>query len=260
MAIMQPIFQAIGKQVQIRVRMVLDSAREIAITPVKPSPQPNARSSSFRFAEVDSPVVVTPSIASNSSTPYADAEGWSSAVGRATVGGKSGRVIERLMGDVDKLNRELKYSEAQLQEERSRCESATSSMESLRTTNANLSAIVESSKLAAQRRDRKLEELRVDLLSERVRREKAEKEKGAITSERDTSISQMQKDLVEAKMQAKEASTRYDILARSWRDLDQGHRRNIQEVQTQLQLLPIRKTCRPCPPGAFGSGPRRQQE
>lgn len=161
---------------------------------------------------------------------------WSSAVGRATTG-KSGRVIERLMADNDRLRREKNLLEVRLEEETKRSDSARSAMEGLRSTNENLTSIHETDRSLLGKRDRKLEELRVELEAERQRREKAESETKETRRERDDAVGGLKKELVMAKEQAQRATTQYDVMSKSFRGLEDNYSRQVRKLKSEMKLL-----------------------
>lgn len=161
---------------------------------------------------------------------------WSSAVGRATTG-KSGRVIERLMADNDRLQRELTLSNAKMEEEAKRSEWAKSTLESLRATNENLLAMQEVDKAALLRKDRKIEELRADLEAEKVRRAQAENETRETVTERDEAVGKYKKQIMEEKELAKKSAVQYEILSSSWRSLDDGYRKRTQKLKTDVRAI-----------------------
>ncbi|KAK4545744.1 hypothetical protein LTR36_002698 [Oleoguttula mirabilis] len=99
---------------------------------------------------------------------------WSSAIGHATTAGKSGRVIERLMAENDRLKRELELSVLRAQELEKTLATYKPQMDALRHENENLShtSSVDSGLLA--RRERKLEELKADNIAKTERTERAE--------------------------------------------------------------------------------------
>ncbi|KAK5131871.1 hypothetical protein LTR08_000538 [Meristemomyces frigidus] len=99
---------------------------------------------------------------------------WSSAIGHATTAGKSGRVIERLMAENDKLKRELELSVLRAQELEKTLATYKPQMDALRHENDNLShtSSVDSGLLA--RRERKIEELKADIMSKTERTGRAE--------------------------------------------------------------------------------------
>jgi DNA repair exonuclease SbcCD ATPase subunit len=165
---------------------------------------------------------------------------WSSAVGRASTG-KSGRVIEKLMGEVEKLRRENKLLTVKYDEEARRSESARSLAESLQVSNANLSSICESHNTALARKDRKIDELKADLEAEHTRRVRTEAENKAISQERDEVVAVCKKELLEEKEVARKSSSQYEALSSSWRRLDDGYRRQVEKLQQDLKALEKRR-------------------
>ncbi|MCJ1229406.1 hypothetical protein MMC12_006072 [Toensbergia leucococca] len=173
---------------------------------------------------------------SNPGTPASEISDlpWSAAVGRATTG-KSGRVIERLMGDVDRLQREKKLATVKLEEEVKRSESARLALEMLRATNENLIAMREADRSALARRERKIEELKADLDAEKSRREKAEKETVDTSRERDEIVGSCRKEVLEEKELSKKSTSQYETLSSSWKALDDGYRRQILKLNSAVQ-------------------------
>lgn len=177
-------------------------------------------------------------VASGLGSPTSELQGipWSSAVGRATTG-KSGRVIERLMADNDRLQRELTLSDAKNEEEAKRSEWAKSTLESLRAKNENLEAMQEVDKAALLRKDRKIEELRADLEAEKARRAQAENETRETTRERDEAVGKYKKQIMEEKELARKSTSQYEILSSSWRSLDDGYRNRTQKLKADVQAI-----------------------
>lgn len=161
---------------------------------------------------------------------------WSAAVGRATVG-KSGRVIEKLQGDNDRLQREKKLATVKLEEELKRGESARSALESLQISNQNLSSIHESDKNFLAKKDRRIEELRADLEIEKERREKAEKATRDSRRERDEMVDQLRREAAEDKELVKRSNSQYDMLSKSWRSLEDRYERQTFKLKNDLQTL-----------------------
>ena len=162
--------------------------------------------------------------------------GWSSAVGRATTG-KSGRVIERLMAENDRLQREKNLATVQLEEEVKRSESARSALENFRVVNENLTSMHEMDKTVLARRERKLEELRLDLEAERSRREKAESQVKETRRERDQAVEKLMRELVEEREQCKRAISQYEVLSKSWKGLDESYARQMLKLKADFRKL-----------------------
>lgn len=161
---------------------------------------------------------------------------WSAAVGRATTG-KSGRVIEKLMGDNDRLQRDKTLATVKLEEEIKRSESARSALESLQVSNSNLISIHETDKTFLAKKDRRIEELRADLDAERARREKAEKDTRESRKERDEAVERLRKEAAEDKQQAQKANSQYDVLSRSWKSMEERYERQTAKLKADMKGL-----------------------
>ncbi|KAI4160712.1 MAG: hypothetical protein L6R39_000171 [Caloplaca ligustica] len=205
-------------------------------TPSRPS---LASSRRFQSQPLSGANGVEPSspVPTTAGTPNSDHDSpWSSAVGRATTG-KSGRVIERLMADNDRLRREKNLTEVRLEEEAKRSDSARSAMEGLRSTNENLTSIHETDKMLIAKRERKLEEMKSELEAERQRREKAETETKETRRERDEAVGGLKKELLVAKEQAGRATTQYDVLSKSFKGLEDNYSRQTRKLKAEMKLL-----------------------
>ncbi|KAI9831880.1 MAG: hypothetical protein M1819_004602 [Sarea resinae] len=161
---------------------------------------------------------------------------WSSAVGRAATG-KSGRVIERLMAENDRLRRELNLQTLRREEEQRRSEMARAAMESLKARNENLTQIHETNLATLTRRERKIEDLRMDLETERSRRERIEKESREICKERDETVEQYRREVNEEREKARKAINQHDVLASSWNQLDASYKSKVQALREDLDKL-----------------------
>ncbi|KAL9595288.1 MAG: hypothetical protein Q9219_006541 [cf. Caloplaca sp. 3 TL-2023] len=206
-------------------------------TPSRPSLANSRRFQSQPLSGADAVESASP-IPMAFGTPNSDQHDspWSSAVGRATTG-KSGRVIERLMADNDRLRRDKNLIEVRLEEEAKRSDSARSAMEGLRSTNENLTSMHETDKILLGKRERKLEELRLELDSERQRREKAESETRETRIERDEAVEALKKELLVSKEQAQRATTQYDVISKSFKGLDDNYGRQTRKLKADIKLL-----------------------
>lgn len=205
-------------------------------TPTRQLPQSASRVASPPPSEPD--LSVSASYVSNLGSPASElgSSPWSAAVGRATMG-KSGRVIEKLQGDNDRLQREKKLATVKLEEEVKRGESARSALESLQIYNQNLSSIHESDKNFLSKKDRRIDELRADLELERERREKAERATRESRRERDEMVEQLRREAAENKELAKRSNSQYDMLSKSWKGLEDRYERQTFKLKTDLQAL-----------------------
>ena len=177
-------------------------------------------------------------VQSHTSTPTSERNPlWSSAVGKATVGGKSGRVIERLMSENDRLLREKKLATVQLEEELKRGDSARSALESLRISNENLISMHESDSSLLSKRDRRMQELREELKAEITRREKAEADTRDLRAERDKTVERTRMEAMEDRERAKRSTSQYEMLSRSWKTLEHQYERQTKTLKADLHSL-----------------------
>ena len=160
---------------------------------------------------------------------------WTSS-NRPTLG-KSSRVIESLMANVDRLTREKNLAVAKLEEEGKRTESTRSALEGLRISNETLSSMHEVDKTMFAKRERKLEELKIDLEAERYRREKAEHEIKETRRERDQTVENLKMELAEEREQSKRATSQYEVLSKSWKGLDENYGRQTSRLKADFKQL-----------------------
>ena len=211
--------------------------------PRSPRPQPSPTTKNLNGldrhdypppSEIDSSFN-SPQVLSTMSTPTSERNPmWSSAVGKATTGGKSGRVIERLMNDNDRLLREKKLATVKLEEELKRGESARSALESLQVSNENLVLMHESDTSLLLKRDRRIQELREELKAETARRERAEENTRDSRRERDETVEMVRREAVEDKELSKRATSQYDVLSKSWKSLEDRYERQTKSLKADL--------------------------
>ena len=141
------------------------------------------------------------------------------------------------MGENDRLQREMALACAKYDEELKRSESARSALESLRASNQNLLSMHETDKSLLARKERKIEELKQEFESERLKRENAEAETKESRVERDITVQKLVKENIEEKEQAKRSSTQYDVLAKSWKSQEERYDRQIQKLKGSVKTL-----------------------
>ncbi|KAI9657646.1 MAG: hypothetical protein M1821_002822 [Bathelium mastoideum] len=165
---------------------------------------------------------------SNSNTP------WSSAVGRATTG-KSGRVIERLMAENDRLRRELRAELLAREELQKRLDTARPLNEALQVANGHLEAMRVSDEAVLARRERRIEELRGDLEAERGRREGAERRANEMVRLREEGATTAERKVAEAAERAKNATLQADLLEVSHKQLKGEYRQRTETLARGIQ-------------------------
>ena len=204
-------------------------------TPTRTPPSVKGLSLSPPIQELSIPL--SPAL-SNPDSSFLDSQSpqWSSAIGRAQTG-KSGRVIEKLMAENDRLRRELKVESHKREEEMKRGEFARGKLESLQTTNEHLVQGREIDRAALARRDRKLEELKADLDAERSGRIEAVSQLKIVQKESEQSIHDMRQIVKEETERAKRATSQYEVLSASWRQLDEGYRKKTERLKKDLVFV-----------------------
>ena len=120
-------------------------------------------------------------LTSSESSPSSESVPWSSAIGHAGTG-KSGRVIERLQGDIDRLRREKQLMKTQLDEKEKETETLKARNQSLQDRTSNYEQSHESNLRQLARRERQVEELREELHKERLKIAGAEAQAAAATT------------------------------------------------------------------------------
>ena len=99
---------------------------------------------------------------------------WSSAVGHASTG-KSGRVIERLQGDIDRLHREKQLLKVRFEESEKTSEALLMRNQYLQDRNNNYEQSHEANVRQLSRKERQVEDLREALGRERAKTATAER-------------------------------------------------------------------------------------
>ena len=167
---------------------------------------------------------------------------WSSAVGHATTNGKSGRVIERLMAENDRLKRELELQILRSQELERNLETMRPQIEALRTENDNLNHANSMDGAILARRDRKIEQLKDEVATERSRREASDLLARRLERQTEESQETARRDVQLAHEEAKHSTTHATILEQSHRQLSSEYRqraerwrKDITDLQAQRQ-------------------------
>lgn len=152
-----------------------------------------------------------------------------------TPTGKSGRVIERLMAENDRLRRELKVETTARAEERKAREAILQSRDSLQSTNDILIHQTNIDKRSLEKRDRKIEELKNERDSERQLRTVAERDLRQVQSEGDAELQSLRQELVLASTLREKALSQYEALAAGWKRLDENYRTKVEEMRRKLE-------------------------
>jgi hypothetical protein len=166
------------------------------------------------------------------STPWVGGTG----LGNANLG-KSGRVIEKLMAENDRLKREIKAEAARREELQRAANAQKPRLEALQAENARLSHSKTVDESVIKRRNRKIDELKTELDIERQKRESLEHR----VQDAERSMAEYEehsnKEIQQAIEQAKHATTHASILETSHRQLSSEYRQRIAAANKQLREL-----------------------
>jgi len=162
---------------------------------------------------------------------------WSSAVGHATTNGKSGRVIERLMAENDRLKRELELQILRSQELERNLETMRPQIEALRTENDNLNHANSMDGAILARRDRKIEQLKEEVATERSRREASDILARRLERQNEESQDIARRDVQMAHEEAKHSTTHASILEQSHRQLSSEYRQRAERWRKDIAVL-----------------------
>lgn len=178
-----------------------------------------------------STAALSPTSAASENSPAT----WSSAIGHATTSGKSGRVIERLMSENDKLKRDLNAQVTRCQDLEKSLQTYKPQIEALRQENDNLSHArgVDSSLIS--RRDRKIEELKSELSEERSRRERAESSARRREKEKDEMEEGARREAQRMGEETRHATLHAEILETSHRQLNAEYKARAERWRKDLE-------------------------
>lgn len=170
------------------------------------------------------------SVTDNPSSP--DLGTWSSAIGHASTG-KSGRVIERLQGDIDRLRREKQLLKVRHEEVEKANETLTTTNQYLQDRASNYEQSHEASLRQIARKERQVEDLREELRREKV--------KSALAEERAQAASMNEKDWRDQASQAKAIASHkeseYETIV-SCRNLDnERHQNGLANIRSSFETL-----------------------
>lgn len=173
-------------------------------------------------------------------SPVSDSGGgapWSSAVGHATTGGKSGRVIEKLMTDNDRLKRELKEQIIKGEELQRSLQVTKPRIDALQAENDNLTHARGVDNALLARRDRMIAELKADLQGERKRRELFEARSQVLETERDDAVEEKRRELQNLTESEKHATTHAAILETSHKQLSATYKQRLESTRKEVLAL-----------------------
>lgn len=170
-------------------------------------------------------------------SPLSDASQWSSAVGYAATSGKSGRVIEKLMSENDRLKRELKEQVVKSDELQRNMETFQPQIDALRTENENLSHARDVDQTLLTRRDRQIKDLKADLHIERSKREALDARMSGLQTERDEAVIEREREVKACQDREGLATRQSEILEQSFRQFKADCQTRVANIQKEIVQL-----------------------
>lgn len=180
--------------------------------------------------------VVEQDCSGNTSAGPGGAAQWSSAVGRANLG-KSGRVIERLMGENDMLKRDLNLERLRAEESRQAVKMAEGKMEALTAEYDGKLHDAAINKTLLKRRERQLSDLKAQIEAERQRADMAVERERTWREELERVQEDCNKRVEEAQTYAALMKGRNDTLTSHWKEQGAEVDRTVAELSKEIESI-----------------------
>lgn len=157
---------------------------------------------------------------------------WSSAVGHASTG-KSGRVIERLQGDIDRLQRDKKLLKLQFEESEKANETLTTRNQYLQDRNSNYEQSHEANLRQLVRKERQVEDLRAELQKEKAKTARAEETARAASASEET----WRDEASQSKSMATQKEAEYDTIVACRTLENDRYQGGLDKLRTRFEAL-----------------------
>ncbi|KAF7628051.1 hypothetical protein AFLA_003417 [Aspergillus flavus NRRL3357] len=165
---------------------------------------------------------------------------WSSAVGHAATG-KSGRVIHNLQEDIARLTRECSVYRSRAEETQRMNDAFKTQVQNMTERLRNLEQAHETNLHSISRKDKKIEELRAEVQSEKDRRMRAETETNKFHQLMDESRDDFNRKCAELQEIANHARTQYDVLAKAGQRERADQQRRVKAIRDEIDALKSRQ-------------------
>ncbi|KAK5056145.1 hypothetical protein LTR84_012698 [Exophiala bonariae] len=168
---------------------------------------------------------------SESSSP-SESNQWSSAIGHASTG-KSGRVIERLQADIDRLRREKQLLKLRHEEAEKATENLTTRNSYLQDRNSNYEQSHEANIRQIARKERQVEDLREELRREKLKTSKAENQAEVAATNEEIWRDQAS----QAKSLASQRESEYDTIVACRKNDYERHQQGLDKIKSNFSVL-----------------------
>lgn len=169
---------------------------------------------------------------SSESSPSSESNQWSSAIGHASTG-KSGRVIERLQGDIDRLRREKQLLKVRHEEAEKAAENLATRNQYLQDRNSNYEQSHEANLRQIARKERQVEDLREELRKEKLKTVKAENQAEVAASNEEI----WREQASHAKSLAAQRESEYDTIVACRKNDYERHQQGLDKIKSNFSVL-----------------------
>ncbi|KAK9547791.1 mother-specific HO expression [Aspergillus fumigatus] len=161
---------------------------------------------------------------------------WSSAVGHATTG-KSGRVIHNLQEEIARLTRECSVYRSRAEETQRMNDAFKMQVQNMTERLRNLEHANETNLQSIRRKDKKIEELRAEVQSEKERRRRAEGETDKFQQLMNEARDEFNRKCAELQEIANHSRTQYDVLAKAGQRERADQQRKLKAIRDDFLAL-----------------------
>ncbi|KAI6246639.1 hypothetical protein HI914_05153 [Erysiphe necator] len=166
---------------------------------------------------------------------------WNSAIGRAGLGGKSGRVIERLMGDNDMLKRDLKIERLRAEEHKQAVKLAEGRMEALSAEYEGKLHDAAINKTLLKRKERQLADLRQQIEIEKNKAIAAVESERKWKEEIEKVESKAKRDIEDALNYAAMMEARNNTMTNHWKDQGLEVNRAVAKLSKEIEDIVLER-------------------
>lgn len=147
--------------------------------------------------------------------------------------GKSGRVIERLQGDIDRLHRDKQLLKVQFEDAERANETLIASIQFLQDRNSNYEHSHETNLRQLERKERQVQDLREELKREKANTARAEERARVAAASEET----WRDDANRAKSRAAQKEVEYEVMVACRSSDNDLHQNGINKIKTNLDAL-----------------------
>lgn len=187
----------------------------------------------FSYADINSNDILLPSPRAESQNSSCVTT-WDSAIGRAGLGGKSGRVIERLMGENDMLKRDLKIERLRAEEQKQAVKMAEGRMEALSAEYEGKLHDAVVNKTLLKRKERQLADLRQQVEIEKTKANAAVESEKRWKEEIEKVESKAKRDVEEAQNHAAMMEARNNTMTNHWKEQSLEVNRAVAKLSKEI--------------------------